>query len=143
VTTRGKNNINIWLPVIISILIGQLRNIFKSKWPRSSSVFAFILLSSGFTPSFDNVCPINFSSDLLNSHLFRFNVRFFWRNLLSSACKVLSWSCQDLCDKQMLRCSENSLQVWSDGTIGSNLILKTRIFKWYYLCLQIYIKSYE
>jgi hypothetical protein len=22
-------------------------------------------------------------------------------------------------------------------------ILKTRIFKWYYLCLQIYIKSYE
>jgi hypothetical protein len=39
VTTRGKNNINIWLPVIISILIGQLRNIFKSKRPRSSSVF--------------------------------------------------------------------------------------------------------
>jgi hypothetical protein len=39
VTTRGKNNINIWLPVIISILIGQLRNIFRSKRPRSSSVF--------------------------------------------------------------------------------------------------------
>jgi hypothetical protein len=39
VTTRGKNNINIWLPVIIPILIGQLRNIFKSKRPRSSSVF--------------------------------------------------------------------------------------------------------
>jgi hypothetical protein len=40
-TSRGKNNINtcIWLPVIISILIGQLRNIFKSKQPRSSSVF--------------------------------------------------------------------------------------------------------
>ena len=38
-TTRGKNNINIWLPVIISILIGQLRNIFKSKQPRSSIVF--------------------------------------------------------------------------------------------------------
>jgi hypothetical protein len=36
VTTRGKNNINIWLPVIISILIGKLRNIFKSKQPRSS-----------------------------------------------------------------------------------------------------------
>jgi hypothetical protein len=35
VTTRGKNNINIWLPVIISILIGQLRKIFKSKRPRS------------------------------------------------------------------------------------------------------------
>ena len=31
---------------------------------------------------------------------------------------------KDLCDKQMLRCSENSLQVRSDGTIGSNLILK-------------------
>jgi hypothetical protein len=31
VTTRGKNNINIWLPVIISILMGQLRKIFKSK----------------------------------------------------------------------------------------------------------------
>ena len=38
-TTPGKNNINIWLPVIISILIRQLRNIFKSKRPRSSSVF--------------------------------------------------------------------------------------------------------
>jgi hypothetical protein len=38
-TTRGKNNTNIWLPVIISILIGQLRKIFKSKRPRSSSVF--------------------------------------------------------------------------------------------------------
>ena len=37
--TRGKNNINIWLPVIISILIGHLRNIFISKQPRSSSVF--------------------------------------------------------------------------------------------------------
>ena len=37
--TRGKNNINIWLPVIISILIGQLQNIFKSKQPKSSSVF--------------------------------------------------------------------------------------------------------
>jgi hypothetical protein len=34
-TTRGKNNINIWLLVIISILIGQLRNIFNSKQPRS------------------------------------------------------------------------------------------------------------
>jgi hypothetical protein len=40
-TTCGKNNINIWLPVIISILIGQLRNIFKSKWPRSSSVCGY------------------------------------------------------------------------------------------------------
>ena len=30
---------NIWLPVIISILIEQLRNIFKSKQPMSSSVF--------------------------------------------------------------------------------------------------------
>jgi hypothetical protein len=39
VTARGKNNINIWLPLIFSILIGQLRNIFKSKQPRSSSVF--------------------------------------------------------------------------------------------------------
>jgi hypothetical protein len=39
VPTCGKNNINIWLPVIISILIGQLRNIFKTKRPRSSSVF--------------------------------------------------------------------------------------------------------
>jgi hypothetical protein len=39
VTTCGKNNINIWLLVIISILIGQLQNIFKSKRPRSSSVF--------------------------------------------------------------------------------------------------------
>ena len=29
----------VWLPVFISILIGQLRNIFKSKQPRSSSVF--------------------------------------------------------------------------------------------------------
>ena len=38
-TARGKNNINIWLPLIFSILIGQLRNIFKSKQPRSSSVF--------------------------------------------------------------------------------------------------------
>ena len=38
-TTRGKNNINIWLPVIISILIGQLQNIFKSKQPRSSIGF--------------------------------------------------------------------------------------------------------
>ena len=38
-STRGKTNINIWLSVIISILIGQLRNIFKSKQPRSSSVF--------------------------------------------------------------------------------------------------------
>ena len=38
-TTRGKNNINIWLPVIISILIGQIRNIFKSKQPMSSIVF--------------------------------------------------------------------------------------------------------
>ena len=40
-TTRGKNNINIWLPVIISILIGQLWNIFKSKRPRSSNPFCF------------------------------------------------------------------------------------------------------
>jgi hypothetical protein len=39
VTTRGKNNINIWLTVIILILIGQLRNIFISKRPKSSSVF--------------------------------------------------------------------------------------------------------
>ena len=39
VTTCGKNNINIWLQVIILILIGQLRHIFKSKQPRSSSVF--------------------------------------------------------------------------------------------------------
>jgi hypothetical protein len=30
-------------------------------------------------------------------------------------------------DKQMLRCSENSLQVRSDGTIGSNLILKNTV----------------
>ena len=43
VTTRGKNNINIWLPVIISILIGQLRKIFKSKRPRSSSVLVVLL----------------------------------------------------------------------------------------------------
>ena len=36
---RGKNNINIWLLVIIPILIGQLPNICKSKQPRSSIVF--------------------------------------------------------------------------------------------------------
>ena len=34
-TTRGKNNINIWIPVIISILIWQLRNIFNSEQLRS------------------------------------------------------------------------------------------------------------
>ena len=38
VPTRGKNNINIWLPVIIYILIRQLRKIFISKRSRSSSV---------------------------------------------------------------------------------------------------------
>ena len=38
-TTHGENFINIWLPVIISILIGQLQKIFKWKRPKSSRVF--------------------------------------------------------------------------------------------------------
>ena len=42
--TRGKNNICIWLPVVISILIEQLRNIFKSKQPSASSVLAAPLI---------------------------------------------------------------------------------------------------
>jgi hypothetical protein len=40
VATRGKTNINIWLPVVISILIGQLQKNFKSKRP----VFLAVLL---------------------------------------------------------------------------------------------------
>ena len=43
-TTRGKNNINTWLPVIISILIGQLRNIFKSKNGLGHPVFLVVPL---------------------------------------------------------------------------------------------------
>jgi hypothetical protein len=57
VTSRGKNNINIWLLVNISILIGQLRNIFKSKQPRSTSVFAVPLIVLMKTSSLEHKDP--------------------------------------------------------------------------------------
>ena len=44
----------------------------------SNSCTAWILLLSGYTPSLDKVCPMNFNSDLLNSNLSLFNVRFFF-----------------------------------------------------------------
>jgi hypothetical protein len=57
-----------------------------------SDFTALILAVSGFTPSFDNVCPKNFSCDLLNLHFALLSVRCFSRNLCNrSVLSCSSW----------------------------------------------------